>query len=211
MTTAGLLLTLHMILGTELAPDVLKDPPLDGWFALCRDGKSKTDDRLVPVELTFRRKRWPVAEGRTWSPRVKGCKSTVVLLRDLPWLAERDVPRARASRSEDKAARRVTFSITLGAEHFSLVDRDIGTTNAEDHRVTLVAPSGKQALRPFDSARDNPVEVIWSGDLDGDGKLDLLLRVPSHYAGPVHRLYLSSAAKGKDLLDWIAEQQDSSC
>lgn len=211
MTTAGLLLTLHMIIGTELAPDVLKNPPLDGWFALCRDGKSKTTDRLLPVELTFRRKPWPVAEGRTWSPRVKGCKSTVVLLRDLPWLGEREVARARSARSEDKAKHTVRFAITLGAEHFSLVDRDIGTQNAEDHRVTLIAPGGKQHLQPFDSARDNPVEVIWAGDLDGDGKLDLLLRVPSHYAGPLHRLYLSSAAKGKDLLDWVAEQLDISC
>lgn len=211
MTTAGLLLTLHMIIGTELAPDVLKNPPLDGWFALCRDGKSKTADRLVPIELTFRRKSWPVAEGRTWSPRIKGCKSSVVLLRDLPWLGEREVTRAKSSRNEDKAKHTVRFAIALGTEHFSLVDRDIGTQNAEDHRVTLIAPSGKQHLQPFDSARDNPVEVIWSGDLDGDGKLDLLLRVPAHYAGPVHRLYLSSAAKGKDLLDWVAEQMDISC
>ena len=41
---------------------------------------------------------------------------------------------------------------------------------------------------------------MWAGDLDGDGKLDLLLNLSTHYNLDSHRLFLSSMAKKGQLV-----------
>ncbi len=47
--------------------------------------------------------------------------------------------------------------------------------------------------------------LVWAGDLDGDGKLDLLLDVSNHYNAVINlRLFLSSHAKDGQLVEEVA-------
>lgn len=52
--------------------------------------------------------------------------------------------------------------------------------------------------------------VHWAGDMDGDGKIDLLMEIPSHMAdddscAATYRLYLSSRATGAEILHRAAQ------
>lgn len=53
--------------------------------------------------------------------------------------------------------------------------------------------------------------IVWAGDLDRDGGLDLLLNVSGHYAGSELALFLSSAARKGDLVGEVARFASSSC
>ncbi len=46
--------------------------------------------------------------------------------------------------------------------------------------------------------------VIWAGDLDRDGKLDLFMDTARHYAGVEYSLFLSSAAKEGEFVGKVA-------
>jgi hypothetical protein len=58
---------------------------------------------------------------------------------------------------------------------------------------------------------DGRPQVIWAGDLDRDGKLDLLLNLTRHYNETRLVLMLSSAKKTGRLLETIAELSTTGC
>jgi len=51
----------------------------------------------------------------------------------------------------------------------------------------------------------------WAGDLDGDGKLDLILAADHHYNLSTTRLFLSSRAKKGELVQEVAKFSTSGC
>ncbi len=53
--------------------------------------------------------------------------------------------------------------------------------------------------------------LIWAGDIDRDGKLDLYLNVTQHYNVSERKLFLSSAAPEGDLVQEIADFVTSGC
>jgi hypothetical protein len=54
-------------------------------------------------------------------------------------------------------------------------------------------------------------ELIWAGDLDGDGKLDLYANLSSHYNRSQRKLFLSSQAKPGQLVAEVAEFATTGC
>jgi hypothetical protein len=52
---------------------------------------------------------------------------------------------------------------------------------------------------------DAMFSLRWAGDLDGDGKLDLLIDGSDHYAGSKIVLFLSSYSDGGELFKKVAE------
>lgn len=59
-------------------------------------------------------------------------------------------------------------------------------------------------------AEDTP-RLIWAGDLDHDGKLDLLMDIDNHYAPTTYGLFLSSEAEGDDLVKLVAVFRRMGC
>ena len=59
---------------------------------------------------------------------------------------------------------------------------------------------------------ENVSDIAWAGDLDSDGKLDLLINMKSHY-NSIHyyKLYLSSLAGDQNLLGEAAEFNAAGC
>ncbi len=53
--------------------------------------------------------------------------------------------------------------------------------------------------------------LLWAGDLDRDGKIDLLLDVTMHYALSKYTLFLSSQADDGDLVTEVAHFTSGSC
>jgi hypothetical protein len=58
---------------------------------------------------------------------------------------------------------------------------------------------------------DNWPAILWAGDLDRDGELDLLLDVSNHYAGGNLALFLSSVARKGDLVGEVARFATTGC
>lgn len=54
-------------------------------------------------------------------------------------------------------------------------------------------------------------KLVWAGDLDGDGALDLYVHVSSHYNVSSHRLFLSGAARAGRLVEEAAEFTITGC
>jgi len=68
-----------------------------------------------------------------------------------------------------------------------------------DYRLVLEYPADprrRQTIAAFEtvSADEGFPHVVWAGDLDRDGKLDLLLDLTWHYNVSAPTLYLSSRA-----------------
>ena len=55
------------------------------------------------------------------------------------------------------------------------------------------------------AAGESTPSLLWAGDLDRDGQLDLLLDILNHYAGRHYALYLSSEADAGNLVKPVAE------
>jgi hypothetical protein len=55
------------------------------------------------------------------------------------------------------------------------------------------------------------LRLLWAGDVDGDGKLDLLLDLPSSENASEHRLFLSTAAGKGELVRQVAVFETVGC
>ncbi|HEU0184277.1 MAG TPA: hypothetical protein VFS27_03125 [Blastocatellia bacterium] len=81
----------------------------------------------------------------------------------------------------------------------------------EDFRsVRMALVFGKQTQNVIEGSVElkNDIEVwwlLWAGDADGDGKLDLYYRSRSEEGGEHTSLYLSSPAKPGELLGYVAD------
>jgi hypothetical protein len=58
---------------------------------------------------------------------------------------------------------------------------------------------------------DNSTELLWAGDLDRDGKLDLLINISNHYNVSIPTLFLSSPAKQNNLVEPVAQFVTTGC
>jgi hypothetical protein len=58
---------------------------------------------------------------------------------------------------------------------------------------------------------EDSIEVLWVGDLDADGKLDLLLDTGNHYNVTEYSLYLSSCAQKDELVRCVARFRSVGC
>jgi hypothetical protein len=62
-----------------------------------------------------------------------------------------------------------------------------------------------QVLYSVDGFADEPhFEIVWAGDLDRDGKLDLIVNLERKYSWHPFRLLLSSKAVGAELVGQAA-------
>lgn len=82
-----------------------------------------------------------------------------------------------------------------------------------DYRLTLTGPGGHSQDLPAPTrfAEDGVPTVLWAGDLDRDGKLDLYMDMTDHYNVRNYVLLLSSRASGHQLLMQAASRRYVGC
>lgn len=80
-------------------------------------------------------------------------------------------------------------------------------------RATLRLHIGaiSQPLFSMTSHDEATWKLLWAGDLDGDGKLDLLLNLSTHYNVSTRRLFLSSGAKKGQMVGEVAVFETVGC
>lgn len=86
-------------------------------------------------------------------------------------------------------------------------------SNAETKYHALLLTSSKndtsQEISPCCS--DDSTELLWVGDLDRDGRLDLLIDISDHYNSSIPTLFLSSPAKQNKLVEPVAQFEATGC
>lgn len=81
-----------------------------------------------------------------------------------------------------------------------------------DYRIKLFSGDKRQVLIEYaGSSYDGLPSVLWAGDLDGDGQLDLLLDIRNHYNVRHYALFLSSKAEGNELVKLVADLRLVGC
>ena len=79
-------------------------------------------------------------------------------------------------------------------------------------RLVLVNGESRQVLYTLQDCGNDPSwSLVWAGDLDRDGKLDLYLDVTQHYNVSERKLFLSSQAGEGQLVKEVAEFVRSGC
>jgi hypothetical protein len=90
--------------------------------------------------------------------------------------------------------------VTLGARKYEL-RLESAPGDVTNSRVVLTDGKRKQVLYSTDGFVDDPHFIIeWGGDLDRDGRLDLIVNLSRKYSVHPIRLLLSSHATGTDLV-----------
>jgi hypothetical protein len=92
------------------------------------------------------------------------------------------------------------LEITLGKLRYRL-HLEAKDPYLTDAKVMLAHSRRTQVLYSADGSADEPhFEIIWAGDLDRDGKLDLVVNLHRHYGWHPYRLLLSTRARDKHLV-----------
>lgn len=85
-----------------------------------------------------------------------------------------------------------SLELTLGGVTSTLRTRQIGEDGG--YEVLLAAGGREAALVSHPKGDDALPHLAWAGDIDRDGRVDLLLDASNHYARTTRRLFLSSFA-----------------
>lgn len=198
------------------------------WLAL--RGRDN-DAELVTARVAVARVHDPLldAEGQTTGEAVSaiGLDDAIMLLRG-PGLHASDVARASvvAQSSEHGLP---THRISLGTREYRIATRcvaDKAETAVEQPgyvcTIDLIAGERRQALMSIAAYRESPdarllftsdasPQLIFAGDLDRDGQLDLIFDTSDHYNLNRPTLFLSSAAGKGEVLRAVATHDAVGC
>lgn len=99
-----------------------------------------------------------------------------------------------------------TFNIASLVLPMDLVDYQIKMYRGKDEetvsQVLTTIPRIGDLGEPY---------LVWAGDIDRDGKIDLIYDLSDHYIKTHLALFLSSATKDGELVGLVAEWKWSSC
>ena len=92
------------------------------------------------------------------------------------------------------------LDISLGARHYT-VRLESTDPSFVDGTVVLAEGRRTQILYTTGGSADEPhFTVVWAGDVDRDGKLDLIVNLSRKYSWHPYQLLLSTKARGQDLV-----------
>lgn len=183
-------------------------PALDGeWWALCKTAKGW---ELRKATLTTE----PIAmAGDTKGRRsglevgVKGDEATL-LLRKVPGVAAfRSVVEASGMAASGETREDQKATGTFGGTAFTVWSEAATVGRAPGYVVKLEQGGREQVLFLNPLVEGGGWELMWAGDLDGDGRLDLLVGTTDPDDFGTLRLYLSGAAGPGQLLKLVASQR----
>ncbi|MCC6980765.1 MAG: hypothetical protein IT343_20765 [Candidatus Melainabacteria bacterium] len=139
----------------------------------------------------------------------------LALLRGISGLTERKVVTCSTNKKEHMdinqkitlklAKQQATLSTTGG---FSKEEKECRT----NYKIILESGGIKQTLVHHNQiSSDTAPSLLWAGDLDGDGKIDLIMDTTDHYNVRDLTLFLSGKAKPGALVEKVAHHISTGC
>ena len=103
------------------------------------------------------------------------------------------------------------FNFTYNQINYTLqADGEMENSNIKNYTLTFFRTDcqTKQIIVELDYIQSTEVEILFIGDLDGDGEPDIILNAPNNYENRDIMLFLSSSKHEKELLHLEAEKFD---
>lgn len=189
-------------------------PSGERWWALVEHGGVfRLEEQVVEVEVVHD----PVVdlpEQKTGKAvRAPGAGEALLLVRGVDALRAGPVAGERTERTLLGPAERRSLA---GPGGCVLAATGVSTLESSgpairDYALWLECGAERQLLAKLDHAGEDQPAPIWAGDLDRDGKLDLVVDLSNHYAQAEWALFLSSAAAPGDLVGRMASRAHGSC
>ncbi|MCZ6680381.1 MAG: hypothetical protein O7E52_24385 [Candidatus Poribacteria bacterium] len=88
--------------------------------------------------------------------------------------------------------------------HLAAFGEKDNSSGFKNYELELFQGESSQIILSYRSTNDAVPYLLWAGDLDRDGQLDLLIDATNHYALSAPTLFLSSAAQDNRLLAQVA-------
>ncbi len=144
-------------------------------------------------------------------------EKSVFLFKDLPTVKESDVTTLFDGSGDEETGKTLTTTpqeFDLNGIHYSIVL--FNPTNSDypepGSKLILKTAETSQVLRYIpDGCNDCSWQLLWAGDLDNDGKLDLYLNLTPHYNIEKNVLFLSSPAEKGKLVKHVADFYSVGC
>lgn len=208
VAVAGERRKVEMIMTGEWHGDEVNARSGEQWLAL-------VDGELEAVKVRVELVHDPIIddEGEKSGKRVvvSGADEYTVLLRGLaPTSVER--PR-RADLLAPAVGSGAKAQLILARDAVTIETRRVPGAFAEgsDEPVFEIVLSGGGVTQSIGRSSVEEVEPIWSGDVDGDGKLDLIIDTSDHYNVFAPALFLSTEASDGEIVGQIAAFVTSGC
>jgi len=206
--------------GNEVPADLGGD-----WFALVAEGTGASlrpvQVRLTPEEDMIMMDTAGAKSGRR--VEIDPDVESIVLLEGPAWITPGPLPTTLVNHPIDAGAS-VESRVGHGSYHLSLLCRDVVPRIDEYRRQTcglmLRTEHARQTLFTYSAAfsgrermwaAEKAPVVLWAGDLDGDGRLDVLLDTSHSSNEQAMRLFLSSTATGGQLVSEVANFRHLGC
>lgn len=157
-------------------------------------------------------------EGERSGKRVeaRGTGQALLLLRGVPGLRAGPVEAQRPEPKQLFPGQTCSLTVADGGWLLASGSAAVGPRpNSEflvrDYGLWLENPSSRQRLAAFAAVDTAPPELIWAGDLERDGKLDLIIELGNHYNVTEWVLFLSSAAGPGERVGRVASFRSAGC
>lgn len=103
---------------------------------------------------------------------------------------------------------RYELQIVEGPETVWMPQREVGRP---DRVLLLMQDERRQPISAIVGGDAGSPALLWAGDLDGDGRLDLIMDETTHYNLSAPALFLSSAAEAGHLVRRVARHHSVGC
>lgn len=194
------------------------------WLALtvAADGGSRLQDAVIRVEA--------VVDEILDAPPARSGKQVALVDGSEPLVLLRNLPQLKAGPVESAALRRAEIGFdNPGQVYFKGVLYEIGyacpaeALGQESADCPLLFSGGgrQQTLATYSVYRPGTTEamagseaflqLLWAGDLDGDGRLDLLIDLTDHYNVSAPTLLLSGSAHEDQMVRPVAAFRTTGC
>jgi hypothetical protein len=164
-----------------------------GWLGWSRDS-----ERFQPVRLLVRNLPKESADPEQAEVTVESIPKVTFAVRCVAGLRAGRIVNAGVTNYDLQY--QGALEVTLGELRYRLY-LEAQDPHLTDAKVILAHNSRIQVLYSADGFVDEPhFDIVWAGDLDRDGKLDLVVNLNCKYSWHPYRLLLSTKARGRDLV-----------
>lgn len=195
--------------------DEVKAKANQSWLGLYTDASGKSELKATKVSITMVNDQIIDEDPKLKTGKriaVPGSKKPLFVLSGIPGLKPGSVITSPLSKKEHLEVGQ-QIKLKVGTAESTLIVT--GKKNKEyRNNYTITLKSGgttQQLLRHRQIDPETAPSLLWCGDLDGDGKLDLIMDTTDNYNVRNVTVFLSGKAKPGSLVKKVAEQFATGC
>ena len=180
---------------------------------------------LSETLLKIKRVNNQVTDGKNqktgWEIKTSNKDNSLILIQGLNFLKNRKIKQIKLEKQEMNPGETLFFNF-LGTDYKLVATAD--QTPHEDFPEMIIIKNYKLTLTSLkdgvelndvlvtkDGFSEAMIDIEFAGDIDGDGRLDLIVNTSNHYNVTEPTLYLSKPAKGDKLLKIVGQHTTTGC